>query len=357
MRFGAVHWLWMLALVPVTGALFWYAARQRRRLSARFAETQAWALLTRHVWRRARSWRAVLLLAALSLTALAAARPQWGARAVMLKRRGLDIVVALDVSRSMMATDVKPDRLTRAKREISGILDRLTGDRVGVIVFAGDAFVQCPLTLDGAAARLLLDAVGTTSAGRPGTNIAEAITTGVDMFDKNERRSKVLILVTDGETLEGDALAAAQTAGESGTRIYTLGVGTPAGEPIPMTDDEGRQTGFKKDEAGQVILSRLDEVSLQKIALATDGRYFRVGPTEIEIGALFDELNRLEKREMEGRLFTEFEERFQYFLLPAFLFLLLEFVVPEVRPQPVRRWLKWPGRARRFLPIVAGSKT
>jgi Ca-activated chloride channel family protein len=338
MRFGAIEWLWALWLVPVVAALLWYANWVRGQMSARFAESPAWAILTGHIWMPARRWRSLLLLLSLALVIFAAARPQWGARAVMLKRRGLDIIVALDVSKSMLATDVKPDRLTRAKREISGVLDRLAGDRIGLVVFAGDAFVQCPLTLDAAAARLLLDAVDARSAGRPGTAIAEAITTATDMFETNERQFKVLILVTDGESTEGDALMAAQDAAKAGIRIYSVGVGTPSGEPIPVYDEGGKQTGFKKDEAGQVVLSKLDEVSLQKCALVTEGRYFRAGPTEIEIDALFDELSKLEKKEMEGRLFTEFEERFQYLLLPAFLFLLAEFVIPEVRP----RRATWP---------------
>jgi Ca-activated chloride channel family protein len=264
----------------------------------------------------------------------------------MLKRRGLDIVVALDVSKSMLATDVKPDRLTRAKREISGVLDRLAGDRIGLVVFAGDAFVQCPLTLDAAAARLLLDAVDARSAGRPGTAIAEAITTATEMFETNERQFKVMILVTDGESTEGDALTAAQDAAKAGIRIYAVGVGTPSGEPIPVYDEQGRAEGFKKDEAGQVVLSKLDEVALQKVALSTEGRYFRAGPTEMEIDALFDELSKLEKKEMEGRLFTEFEERFQYLLFPAFLLLLAEFVIPEVRLHSIKMPRPWMQRKK-----------
>jgi Ca-activated chloride channel family protein len=347
MRFGAIEWLWALWLVPVLAAVLWYAALVRRKMAGRFAESGAWGQLTQRVWNPARRWRSIILVLSLVLVILAVCRPQWGARAVMLKRRGLDIVVALDVSKSMLATDVKPDRLTRAKREISGVLDRLAGDRIGLVVFAGDAFVQCPLTIDVAAAQLLLDAVDAHSAGRPGTAVAGAITQAASMFEKNERQFKVLILVTDGESTEGDALAAAQDAATSlGIRIYTIGVGTPSGEPIPVYDEQGRQEGFKKDEAGQIVLSKLDEVSLQKVALATEGRYFRAGPTEMEIDALFDELSKLEKKEMEGRLFTEFEERFQYLLLPAFLLLLAEFVIPEVRLQGMRVPRSWANKKK-----------
>jgi Ca-activated chloride channel family protein len=240
----------------------------------------------------------------------------------------LDIVVALDVSKSMLVTDVKPNRLQRAKREIGGIFDRLAGDRIGLVVFAGDAFVQCPLTLDASAARMLLDAVDARSAGRPGTAVAEAIKTATDMYEQEEKQFKVLILVTDGESHEGDALAEAEKAAKQGIRIYTVGVGTPAGEPVPVFDEQGQETGFKKDETGQVVLSKLDEVMLQKVAVATGGRYFRAGPAEMELDKLFDELAQLEKKEMEGRLFTEFEERFQYFLLPALLFLMIELALP-----------------------------
>jgi len=331
MRFGAADWLWTLWLVPLLAVFLIWVGRRRRRLAARFAETSAWERLTGGEAPRGRWGRGVLLTGALVLLILGIAGPQWGARAVMLKRRGLDIVVALDVSRSMLAGDVKPNRLERAKREIAAILDRLAGDRVGLVVFAGSAFVQCPLTLDASAARLLLDAVDIGSGGRPGTVLDAAITTATEMFSKEEHQFKILILVTDGEGHEGDPLAAAQEAAKQGIRIYTVGVGTPGGEPIPVADEQGQMTGFKKDENGQVILSKLDEVTLQKIALAAEGRYFRAAPGQMELDELFKELSTLEKKEMEGRLFTEFEQRFQYFLVPAFALLVLETAFPFMR--------------------------
>lgn len=338
MRFGAYDWLWALTMIPVLLGLFYFAARRRRRMAAVFAEWGAWLNLTSDTWTAARRWKSVLFLFGIVCLILALTRPQWGARAVMLQRRGLDIIVALDVSRSMLVTDVKPNRLTRAKREIGGILDRLKGDRFGLIIFAGDAFVQCPLTIDVSAGRVMLDAVNYQSAGRPGTAIADAIASATGMFDPAEKKFKVLILVTDGESHEGDALAEARKAADQGIRIFTLGIGTPGGEPVPVYDDRGQQSGFKKDDNGQVVLSKLDEVTLQKVALATQGRYFRVGHTESELNALFEELALMEKKELEGRLFTEFEERFQYLLLPAFVFLFAAAIIPETRPRrnPVR---------------------
>jgi len=329
MRFGSLQWLWGLLLIPVLlGYLVW-AARQRARLAVRFAEPGLWKQLAGEFKSSATRWKPALLILAVALVIVGLAGPQWGARAVMLQRRGLDIVVALDVSRSMLAADVKPNRLERAKREISAVLDRLAGDRIGLVVFSGDAFVQCPLTLDAAAARMLLDATGINSGGRPGTAVSDAIETATGMYDESEKQFKVMILVTDGEGTEGDALAAAQTAAEQGIRIYTVGVGTPQGEPIPDYDERGNQIGFKKDENGQVVLSKLDEVTLQKVALASQGRYFRAGPSQMELDALFEELSTLEKKEMEGRLFTEFEQRFHYFLLPAFLLLAIEMALPS----------------------------
>lgn len=331
MRFGAINWFWALWLLPILMVLFYRAARRRRTLSARFADASAWKALTPGISIVSRRWKTVLLLTCVALLVVSITRPQWGASAVVLKRRGLDIVIALDVSASMLVTDVRPNRLQRAKREIAGVFDRLAGDRVGLVVFAGDAFVQCPLTLDASAARLLLDAVDARSAGRPGTALAEAISTAEGMYDKDEKQFKVMIIVTDGESHEGDALAEAEKAAEQGIRIYTVGIGTPAGEPVPVYDEEGAQDGFKKDQSGQVVLSKLDEVTLQKVAVATGGRYFRAGPSEMELDELFSELDKLEKKEMEGRLFTQFEERFQYFLLPALLFLVFEMVLPESR--------------------------
>lgn len=332
MRFGSIDWLWMLLTVPLLGMFFAWVGKRRRLMASRFADGPSWSRLTGGGAGDGRRTKNVLLLAAMILTVLAVARPQWGARAVMLQRRGLDIVVALDVSKSMLAADVKPNRLARAKREISTIFDHLAGDRVGLVVFAGDAFVQFPLTIDASAARMLLDAVDARSAGRPGTVLAEAINTALTMYEESEKKFKVMILITDGEGHEGDPIEAAQAAGEQGVRIYTVGIGTPAGEPIPLMDESNqRQEGFKKDKSGQVILSKLDEVTLQKIALATGGRYFRASPAQMEVEELFGELAKLDKKDLEGRLFTEFEERFQYFLFPAFLLLAMEFAVSENR--------------------------
>jgi len=329
MRFGSSQWLWALVVIPLLLGFLVWSVRQRARLAARFAEPNLWQQLAGDVSTTFMRWKPVLFILAVVLLIVGLAGPQWGARAVMLQRRGLDIVVALDVSRSMLAADVKPNRLERAKREISAILDRLAGDRIGLVVFAGDAFVQCPLTLDASAARLLLDATGINSGGRPGTMVADAIETATGMYEQNERQFKILILVTDGEGHEGDPLAAAQEAAKQGIRIYTVGIGTPQGEPIPDFDERGNQIGFKKDEKGQVVLSKLDEVTLQKVALATEGRYFRAGSSQMELDALFDELSTLEKKELEGRLFTEFEQRFHYFLFPAFLLLALEMALPS----------------------------
>jgi Ca-activated chloride channel family protein len=331
MRFGMPIWLWGLWLVPLLAVFVYWSFRAARRAAVRFAEEPLWKRLAPSEPRLHRLGRAFLLCAGLSLLVLGIAGPQWGARAVMLKRRGLDIVIALDVSYSMQAPDVKPTRLERAKREISAIFDRLAGDRIGLVVFAGDAFVQCPLTLDAAAARLLLDAVAVGSGGRPGTSLEAAINTAAGMYEQGEHQFKVLILVSDGEGHEGDPIAAAKTAAEQGIRIYTIGVGTPSGEPLPVTDESGITSGFKKDANGQVVLSKLDEVTLQKIALATDGHYYRAAPAQMEVDALFSELATLEKKELEGRLFTEFEQRFQYFLVPAFVFLVLEQAIPIVR--------------------------
>ncbi len=331
MRFGSSQWLWALTLIPVAFGFLVWVIRRRSRMAARFAETNLWNKLAGETTSAVTHWKHVLFIIALALLIVGLAGPQWGARAVMMQRRGLDIVVALDVSRSMLAADVKPNRLERAKREIAAVLDRLAGDRIGLVVFAGDAFVQCPLTLDASAARMLLDATGINSGGRPGTLVADAIEAATGMYEQNERQFKILILVTDGEGHEGDPLAAAQEAAKQGVRIYSVGIGTPQGEPIPDFDERGNQIGFKKDENGQVVLSKLDEITLQKVALATEGRYFRAGPSEMELDALFDELSTLEKKEMEGRLFTEFEQRFHFFLFPAFLLLALEMALPNRR--------------------------
>jgi Ca-activated chloride channel family protein len=267
-------------------------------------------------------------------------------------RRGVDIVAALDTSYSMNTEDVAPNRLEKAKGEIRRLLQRSEGDRIGLVSFSGTAVVQCPLTLDHGAIELFLDAAGAGMVPEPGTSLASAIETATSAFIEKERKYKVLALFTDGEDLEGQVDKAIRKAREAGVIIYAVGVGTPQGKPIPIRDSKGDVIEYRKDPDGRVVISSLDETSLAEIASETGGRYFRATTSENEIEALYNDISGLEKKELESRLFQNFEDRFQYPLALAILFLIGESWISE-RRKPGVTWLS---RLRRSRQQEMGSR-
>ena len=266
----------------------------------------------------------VLIVVAVLFLVVVLARPQFGIKEQEVKRKGVDILVALDTSLSMAARDIQPSRLIKAKNEVARLIDSLQGDRIGLIAFAGDSFVQCPLTLDYGAARLFLDIINTGIIPTPGTSISGAIKTASNTFSKKEQKYKVLILFTDGEEHEGEAVKIAQEAAEEGVRIYTVGMGRPKGEPIPMLNETGKKAGYKKDSQGNVVMSRLDESTLQKIALMTGGRYYRATPDETELEEIYKDIRKMEQKEIASKQFTQYEDRYQIFLLIAIVVLIVE---------------------------------
>ena len=271
--------LWLLLALPLLGRRP-CAGRRRgeRALEARSAPRMA-ARLTARARRARTDLRALLVLLALGCLILGAARPQRGAQYVSAKRTGGDVVIALDVSSSMLAEDLKPSRLQRARHEIASILDRLQGDRVGLVAFAGAAFVQCPLTLDYSAARMFLDFMGPDLIPEPGTDLGEALRVATRAFGEEGEGYRALVLITDGEDHAGDVEAAAQDARKAGVRVFAVGIGGGGGEPIPERDAAGKVTGFKQDREGRVVMSRLHEETLRQIAETTGGIYVAAGST------------------------------------------------------------------------------
>ena len=263
---------------------------------------------------------------------LALSRPQIGTTLEIMKRSGLDIMVGLDISASMLAEDIKPNRLLKAKHAISSFIDRLEGDRVGLIAFAGDSFVQCPLTIDYAAAKLLLDALNVDTISQSGTEINQAIKIAASSFNQEEDKYKVLLFFTDGEDHGKRAIEAAKAAASQGIRIYCVGVGLPdQGTPIPLRQSNGEFRGYKHDRNGKPIVTKLEDAMLREIAQLTNGNYYQATPGEAEIDRLLAEFAAIEKRKIEERQFTQYEDRFQYFLAFALLFLVWEFLLPEFR--------------------------
>jgi len=262
---------------------------------------------------------------------LSLTQPRWGYHWEDLHQRGVDVIVALDVSSSMLAEDIKPNRLERAKRKISDLLDMMEGDRIGLVAFAGTSFVQCPLTLDYGAARIFLSAIDTQLIPVQGTAIGNAIKTSVKAFRTQEKKSKALILITDGEDQTGKALAAAKSAGEQGVKIYTIGIGGEIGAPLPDLSGNG---GFRKNQQGEVILSKLDETTLQKIALETGGSYVRSVTGDIDLKTIYqDQIKKhIEKKELKSERRKIWQERFQWFIFIALIFLFTETYLSEKKP-------------------------
>lgn len=332
MRFAEPFFLWGILLLPLLGLFYlWLEARRRKALS-KLGDLDLMLKLAEGFSQKGRRWKYALITLAALFLVLAMARPQWGKKMELVRREGLDLMVAVDVSASMLAADMPPSRLTKAKSEVAGLMDLLKGDRIGLVVFSGDAYVQCPLTLDYAAAKMFLDHIDYGSVSKPGTNVGLAIRKATAAFVQKERKYKVLLLITDGEdTEEGDLHEAAEEAKKTGVILYTIGVGTPAGEPIPLRNAAGQVTGYKRDEANQVVMSRLDERTLQEIAVKTGGKYYRATAGELELEKIFDDISKMERKELTGRFMARWEERFGLFLLAAFALLSVEFLLNERR--------------------------
>lgn len=337
MKFAQVEILFALFLLPIMLIFYLWARHSRQQARDRFAEPLKLASLSPDYSRTGRVTKAVLFLIALIFLLFAAARPQWGTHAVMLQREGLDIMIILDTSSSMEAEDMKPSRLGKAKQEIRGIVERLSGDRIGLVLFAGQSFVHCPLTLDYSAFNIFMDVVSTDIIPTQGTALGDAILTALTAFDQKERQYKVAILLTDGEDHDTKPIEAAEAARDQGVRIFTIGIGSIRGEPIPIRNARGDIAGYKKDEEGSVVMTQLDEMTLKRIADITGGTYYRATAGEIELERIYDEILGMEKKELEGRLMTQYEDRFQYPLAAGIFFLILQFVVTDKKFRPNRR--------------------
>ena len=336
-RFGASEWLPALLLIPALVLLFWHAALRRRRALERFAEASLVEKLTASVSRPARRVKAALTVAALTLALTALARPQFGTRVETVRSVGQDIVIAVDLSQSMLAEDVAPNRLERARLAILRLMRQLDGDRIGLVAFAGDAFVQSPLTVDYSAAALFLGAMTPDIVPVQGTDLGAALRVSLDALEE-AREARVLVLVTDGEDHEESFDAEVAAATEAGVRIHTVGIGSAEGVPIPELDERGRQQGFLRDEDGTVVTTRLDEETLSRIARATGGSYVRAGAGGTAFDDLVDDIAGASGEALDAQEITQFEEQYQIFLGLALVLLLVEGSIPA-RRRTSEAWL------------------
>lgn len=324
MHFAQANILYALWLVLALIFFLRGAQKHRQNVLHRFAQEHLAAELTADYSKKRQRVKHVLLTGVFIFSILALARPQWGFEWQDVKRRGIDILVVVDTSKSMLTQDVRPNRLDRTKLAVMDLVKKLEGDRIGLVAFAGDAFLACPLTADYPGFLLSLNDLDVDAVPRGGTNIAKAVEAALKSFEDIPSRYQSVIIVTDGDNLEGDPLAMAKKAGEKGVKIFTIGIGTREGELIQVLNSEGEKE-FLKDARGNFVKSRLNERLLQEIALTTGGIYVRAGGTQFGLDLIYErELAKLEKREIEAKRRKKYFERFQIPLALAFLFLMIE---------------------------------
>ncbi|MCI2082607.1 MAG: VWA domain-containing protein [Bacteroidales bacterium] len=324
--FAQAKYLYLLLLIPLLFLFYWLYLRVRSRRIGKFGDKSLVVQLMPAA-SVAKGW---LKLSFFSLAMLCffigMARPQMGARLKKKDTEGVEVMICLDVSNSMLAQDYTPDRLDRAKFAISNLVDRLNGDRIGLVVFAGEAFVQLPITTDYVSAKSFLGSVNTESIPIQGTALADAINTASRSFSTGSAKSRAIILITDGENHEGDPVSAAKDAAGNGVRVYTIGVGTPEGKPIPMSDGS-----LLKDKDGNIVVTKLDEQTLKEIASAGNGIYVRAGNAEFGLNTVIDNIKEINKKKFESVVFEEYDEKYMYLFAAALLFFIIEMLIPDCK--------------------------
>lgn len=318
-------YLLLILLIPLMFIAYWLMRRWRKRRIARFGDPDLVSSLAPLVPRRKGWLKLTLLSLALLFFAIGMARPQLGAILKEKQVKGAEIMVVLDVSNSMLAEDYSPNRLERAKLAISKLVDELQGDRIGLIIFAGESFVQLPVTSDYVSAKIFLNSITTESVPVQGTAMGDAIRTAIKSFTSESENSRAIILITDGENHEDDPVSAAKDAVDMGARVFCIGVGSPEGKPIPMDG------GLLKDNDGNIVVTRLDEKTLRDVASAGRGLYVRAGNTEFGLNPVIDEIRSLDAKDFQSVVFEEYDEQYMYFLAIALIFMLIEFMISDTR--------------------------
>jgi len=333
-RFAHPEYFYFLLVIPVFAVFFILSRLNRRRSLRLFGDHALIVQLMPSVSTARPIIKFILWMLALYFIITALAQPQFGSKLLTSKRKGVELIIALDVSNSMMAEDIKPNRLERAKRAIAKLTERLRDDKLGLIVFAGQAFVQLPITTDYVSAKLFLDAINTSVVPVQGTAIGAAIEMATKSFSPTFVGSKAVIVITDGENHEDDAVGAAKTALEKKIVVHTIGMGLPQGAPIPMGDAGSRD--FLKDKNNNIVVTKLDENMLTQIATAGGGTYIRANNAEVGLNNLFNEIEKMEKTEMDSREYSEYDDQFPLFLALALAMILIDFLILERK----NKWLR-----------------
>lgn len=333
-RFANPEYLYILLVIPLMFGLYLYSSYSRSKKLSEFGNVSLIKQLMPGVSFK-RGWiKFIILLVAFSIMVFGLARPQFGSKLTEAKRKGIELIIALDVSNSMLAQDIQPNRLERAKQAITRLVDQLTNDRIGLIVFAGDAYVQLPITNDYTSAKMFLSSISPGIVPKQGTAIGAAINLASNSFSPQEETSKVIVVISDGENHEDNPVEEAQRAAEKGIIVHAIGIGSQRGAPIPT----GRNSqDFLKDKDDNVVVTRLDEETLSKVAVTTGGIYIRASNSQIGLMPIFEEINRMEREEFKEKVFSEYDDQFQYLFGLALIFLILEFLVMERKNRLIQR--------------------
>ncbi|MDR0303967.1 MAG: VWA domain-containing protein [Chitinispirillales bacterium] len=337
MCFGSPDFLWAYSLIPFFILLYILFSAMRSNFYRKFGETEVVYRLFPKEYFNFRPLKATIFIFAFSLLIFALARPRFGVKTEMVERKGIDIFIALDISKSMLAQDIAPNRITRAKYEISKLLDMFSGDRIGLIVFAGTSFTQMPLTLDYGAAKMFLESVNTDWISSQGTDLSGAIELARKSFVKSGV-SKVLLIISDGEENQGDAVKSAKLAAQDGIIVHCVGVGSESGSPIPEQKN-GNSVVYKKEKNGNIVLTRLNSKTLEEIAIAANGKYFFAG-IDLNLQEIYKEISDMKKNDFGTAKQARFNEQYQLFLFIALILFLLEYFLPDA----IVKKNEWTGR-------------
>jgi Ca-activated chloride channel homolog len=326
-RFANPVFLYLLLLLPVIILLYIINEIRKRKALKRLGDVNLVSALVPEMSRIRPALKFLLLLVAFTSGIIMLSRPQFGSKIEDVKKQGVEVIIALDVSNSMLAEDIQPDRLTRAKQAISRLVDDLDNDKIGLIVFAGDAYTQIPLTTDYVSAKMFLSTINPNMVPKQGTAIGSAISLGMRSFSPGEDKSKAMIIITDGENHEDDPVKEAEEAAKAGIVIHTIGIGSTEGVPIPITVNGKRD--YMKDPNGNIVITKLDEDILKKIALSTNGNYVRASNSNIGLDEIYNDIKKMKKQDLESTRYTEYNDQFQIFAAIALFFLVADFIIME----------------------------
>lgn len=335
-QFEYKYFVFAFGLIPVFLIIAWLVSRWRKKALASFGELSVIQQLFPDVSKTKKTWKFILYLVAFSFLIVGLMDPLVGTNLEEVKRKGADLMICLDVSNSMKAEDLQPNRLEKSKQALAKLIEKLEGDRIGIIVFGGEAYVQLPITTDYSAAKLFLESINTDMIPTQGTDIGKAIDMAMTSFGKDEGKNKAIVIITDGENHDQNAIEAAEAAVEKGITIHTIGMGSAEGAPIPVYKGNVKE-GFKKDKEGNTIVTKLNEQMLQELSAAGNGIYVRATNSDAGLNNILDAIDKLEKKQFESKIYSDYEDRFQWFIAFAFLFLLIDTLLTERKSKLYKR--------------------